>query len=242
MIISHEYRYLFVEVPRTGSTAISAELREHYGGESILKKHAYYSTFLSQASEDEKRYRVLSGIRNPLDDAVSSYSKFATRPRDYYSASRRNLRKHDIVNGENMSFSDYLRRFYRFPFDHWTSTYHRQFAKIIRFENLQEDFADAIRLVGADLVRPLPQKNKTNRKEDFASYYTKEDIERAVWIFGPYMQTWGYDFPEEWEVGDVPASSAIVYRLMSGGRKMYWNGVRQSDGMVGRLFRRAFLD
>ena len=242
MIISHKHRYLFVEVPRTGSTAISAELREHYSGESILKKHAYYSTFLKQASDDEKTYRVFSGVRNPLDDAVSNYRKLATRPRDYYAGSRRNLRKHDQINGEGLSFSDYFQTFYRFPFDHWTSTYHRQFAKIIRFESLQDDFADAIRMIGADLVRPLPHKNKTNRQGDFVSYYTKDDIAHAAWIFGPYMQAWGYEFPREWAIESVPVFSTLIYRLMSRGRKVYWNDVRQNDGVIGGLFRRLFLD
>lgn len=36
MVISHKYKHLFIEVPSTASTAISAELREHYGGELIL--------------------------------------------------------------------------------------------------------------------------------------------------------------------------------------------------------------
>lgn len=242
MIISHKYRYLFVEVPRTGSTAISAELREHYAGESILKKHAYYSTFLRQATDDEKTYRVFSGVRNPLDDAVSNYRKLATRPREYYSASRRNLKRYDHIRRDSLSFSEYFRTYYRYPFDHWTSTYHRRFAKVIRFERLQEDFADAIGMLGAELVRPLPQKNKTNRESDFAGYYTEEDIEHALWVFGPYMRDWGYDFPDDWPVSEVPMSSAILYRAMAGLRKVYWNDIRQSDNVVGRAFRRAFLN
>ena len=242
LIISHKHRYLFVEVPRTGSTAISAELREHYGGESILKKHSYYSTFLRQASEDEKTYRVISGVRNPLDDAVSRYQKLATRPREYFARSRRNLKRFDEVNERGLSFSEFLHEFHRLPFDLWTSTYHRTFAKIIRFENLQQDFADAISMLGTPLVRSLPEKNKTLREKDFVSYYAKEDIAHAVWIFGPYMQAWGYAFPDEWGVQRVPSTSKVLYRLLKRIRATYWNHIRQGDGLSGRLFRKAFLE
>ena len=67
MIISHKYKYLFVELPLTASTAVSKELRENYDGESILYKHATYHEFLKIASPEEKKYFVFSGMCNPLD-------------------------------------------------------------------------------------------------------------------------------------------------------------------------------
>lgn len=78
MIISNEHRYVFVELPRTGSTATRDELISQYGGRKILNKHSTYWDFLRVADEDEKRYFVFSGIRNPLDDAVSHYFKLKT--------------------------------------------------------------------------------------------------------------------------------------------------------------------
>tara|TARA_R110002124_G_scaffold175649_1_gene343464 strand:- start:41 stop:211 length:171 start_codon:yes stop_codon:yes gene_type:complete len=56
MIISHKYKYLFVEVPHTGSTSISEELVANYDGHPILKKHSQYIDFLRQASKEEKDY------------------------------------------------------------------------------------------------------------------------------------------------------------------------------------------
>ncbi len=72
MIISHQHRYLFVELPRTGSTAISRELRQNYDGESILVKHATYQISKDGDSGGE-RVLCLFRYRNPLDDAVSLY-------------------------------------------------------------------------------------------------------------------------------------------------------------------------
>lgn len=36
MIISHEHKYLFIEIPLTASWAVRKELCEFYGGEAIL--------------------------------------------------------------------------------------------------------------------------------------------------------------------------------------------------------------
>jgi hypothetical protein len=71
MIISHKHKFLFVELPLTASTAISRELRANYGGEKILFKHATYQDFLRVANTHEREYFVFSGLRNPLDKAVS---------------------------------------------------------------------------------------------------------------------------------------------------------------------------
>src|SRR2546426_260618 len=40
LIVSHKHRYVFVELPRTGSTAVRHELRELYDGTPILHKHS----------------------------------------------------------------------------------------------------------------------------------------------------------------------------------------------------------
>ena len=70
MIISDTYKYIFLETPRTGSTALSKELREKYGGYEIIHKHANYHEFLKQATPEQKEYYVFMGVRNPLDEVV----------------------------------------------------------------------------------------------------------------------------------------------------------------------------
>jgi hypothetical protein len=44
----------------------------------------------------------------------------------------------------------------------------------------------------------LPVVNKTTGKEDYLKYYTPDIRERSIYIFGPFMQQWGYEFPKEW--------------------------------------------
>jgi len=48
MVYSEKYNYLFVQLPRTGNTAISKELIENYSGQRILKKHSKYKEFIKK--------------------------------------------------------------------------------------------------------------------------------------------------------------------------------------------------
>ena len=75
MIISHEHKYVFLELPHTGTRSVHRDLIEHHGGEEILSHHSNYYEFLKVAKKYERQYFVFSAIRNPLDLVVSQYFK-----------------------------------------------------------------------------------------------------------------------------------------------------------------------
>lgn len=238
MIISHTHRYLFVELPRTGSTAISAELREMYDGEPILHKHAMYEEFLKIASPDEKKYLVISGIRNPLDDAVSRYFKLRTDHKQRFSGGRRTKHKRllnriidrrtfSFVKRTDADFAEYFMRHQVLPYDRWSSLSHDRFDFIIRFENLAGDFADALRRIGIEPKRPLPSVNTTAaRSRDYRDYYPPRTWRRARRVFGPFMERWGYAFPAEWEVEAVTRGDRLGYSVFSFFASLYWRYIR----------------
>jgi Sulfotransferase family len=233
MVISHKYKYVFVEFCRTGSTAISAELCELYGGEKILCKHSRYHEFLKTATPEEKKYFVFSGIRNPMDMLASGYSKLKndhkgryTNPKEWRMngglITNQNLKIFRDIKDNNMSFADYFKKYYTLPYDNWSSVAHRHFDYVIFFENIQEDFAKVLQKLNIQQVRPLPVVNKTTGKENYLKYYTPDIRERSVFIFGPFMQKWGYEFPKEW--GDKKASvfSKAVFNVAAILKKIYW--------------------
>ena len=237
MIISHTHRYLFVELPRTGSTAISAELREMYDGEPILHKHATYEEFLKVASPDEKKYLVISGIRNPLDDAVSRYFKLRTDHKGRFSrGSTRHKRllnriidrrTFGFVKRSNAAFPEYFMRHHLLPYDRWSSLSHDRFDFIIRFEHLAEDFETALRRLGIEPRRPLPTVNATaSRSRDYRDYFPPYTRGRARRVFGPFMERWGYSFPAEWDVAGVTRGDRIGYAIFSFLASLYWRHVR----------------
>ena len=165
MIISHKHRYLFVELPHTGTTAITKELRLNYDGKSILFRHATYQEFLLHATEDEKRYFVFSCIRNPMDDAVSCYFKYRNQVKGFIGfdvdnkpsfSDRRDISRRIIyrfrynryryVHDNDADFAQFFLKYYRLPFDNWSSLSHHNFDYVIRFENM------AGRLCGGPVV------------------------------------------------------------------------------------------
>lgn len=238
MIISHRHRYVFVELPRTGSSAVRRELRELYDGAPILDKHATYDEFRRQASEDERRYFVFSTIRNPLDDAVSRYFKLKTDHRQRFSdvtrqRNRRPLntfldrRMYRYVSSTEADFSTFFLHFYRLPFDTWASLDHRRFDFVMRFEQLADDFEVALRRIGIQPARPLPSRNVTGERESsYADYYTPAARRRALRVFGPYMRRWGYEFPPDWDLPDPSTFDELSYRAFSSVARLYWTYVR----------------
>lgn len=238
MVISHKHQYVFVELPRTGTTAISRELCQLYDGERILRKHATYNDFLKIASPEETRYFVFTCIRNPLDDAVSHYFKLKTNHGDRYTraikpgarkrlAERLDLILFKYINKKDAGFADFFKKAYILPYNNWVSMNRDQYNYVMRFENLPEDFARVIQLIGLELKRPLPPRNVTSsRDRNFASYYTEDLIPRARRVFGPFMKEWGYEFPKEWGNGPIPWWNHLEFKVVNQVRKIYWNYLR----------------
>jgi hypothetical protein len=240
VIISDEHRYLFVEQPHTACTAIQAELQELYGGQRILEKHATYADFLRVATPDQKRYFVFSGIRDPLDEVVSLYFKYRTNHRKKYSSrydrlTERQRQAWKFVTDEQADFGTYLRRFNRRPYDNDTIIHHRKMDQVIRFEHLQEDFSRALERIGLEQQRPLPQVNKTGERGTYLDYYPPELRGHAAWVFGPFMEKWGYALPAEWEGITVPWSARLIFRLLSPLRYVHRRYLRGTGSPIVRL-------
>ena len=238
MIISHKHKYLFVEVPQTGSVAISHELRDQYCGEPILEKHSFYSDFLKIASPEEKKYFVFAGVRNPLDDIVTWYYKLKTNyGEEFTNQDKRKkirlirrligTRMFEDIHSKGMDFQTFFMKYYKIPYNNFASLILGHYDFLIRFENLQEDFARVLQILGLEPKRLLPVKNSTKgRNKDFWSYYTPEMIPRAKRIFGPFMKQWGYEFPPKWGDCSLTWWAKSEYEFISLLRKVKWSYLR----------------
>ncbi|MCB0170640.1 MAG: sulfotransferase family 2 domain-containing protein [Anaerolineae bacterium] len=238
MVISHEHKYLFVELPLTGSTAVREELCAYYDGVPILTKHSSYSTFVRNASSDEKEYFVFSCIRNPLDTVVSHYFKLRTNHWKFDSQKRINkrnilnrvlyrfghLRQFRFIQDNQADFPTFFLKFYTLPYDNWSSLDHQNFDVVIRFERLSGDFAKVIELIGLEQQRSLPVKNKTSDKaSNFWSYYDTPTVrKRAKSVFMPFMNKWGYNFPADWEPCKKSWLWEAEFESLKVFRNIYW--------------------
>ncbi|MEP2448783.1 MAG: sulfotransferase family 2 domain-containing protein [Balneola sp.] len=245
MVISNEHKYLFVEVPRTGSTAIRNELVENYSGEIILHKHATLSEFLRTASKDEKDYFILSGRRNPLDRTVSEFLKyrnnhndvlnrFSTRVKEFnwftlkYHRANYFLRRVKFAQKESTTFENYYNKFFNKPYCDFGYYDHPRSNFVLSFEQLNQDFETAIEMLGIDLVRKLPQKNKTkNKNKVFWDYYDTAGLRRkAMKNTSIYYSISGYQFPDSWGNYKPSILDWVKFYFSNFPKMFYWKYFR----------------
>ncbi|MBV9961200.1 MAG: hypothetical protein JO072_03040 [Parafilimonas sp.] len=240
MVISDEHKYVFIEMIRTGSTAISAELCEYYGGRKILNKHSYYHEFLKIANKEQKEYFVFVGCRNPLDMAVSGYIKYKSDHLGRYSDPKqwrrnggtitdKNLKIYNDIQKNNLSFNQYLKKYYRLPYSNTSVINNEDADFVIRFENIQEDFKKVLGLLNLKQIRDIPIKNKTAAKDNFLSYYTKDIQPYALFIFGPIMKKFGYGFPADWPKQKFEFISNTIFELYTIAKKIYWRSTKSNS-------------
>lgn len=246
MIVSHEHRFVFIEVPLTGTTAIARELCASYGAEEILGKHSHLSEFLATASPEEKRYRVAAGVRHPLDRLLSYFTKLRNDHKGAFTDPARfernggwvteaDLERFEFIQRTDGDFKAYLERFHAGsrPSISQYNWGKKRYDFLIRFENLNADFHAFLRAVGIEPVRDLPAANVTAaRDKDFFATYPPELREHLRAVYGPLAAEWGYDFPEEWGAGPLPVSSRLQYAL--------WNTAGRVSTQVLRLTPRHY--
>ncbi|MFN0178719.1 MAG: hypothetical protein ACKVZ0_07930 [Gemmatimonadales bacterium] len=225
MVIGHRHKYLFVEVPATASTAISKELREQYGGELVLYKHANYSEFRTAAKASERDYFVFAGVRNPLEVTVGHYLRLKNDRAGVYSdptqyesnggwIPQTHVEKFDFIRDNAADFPTFFRRFYRGVFNEWVLLGSRDFDFVIRYENLQADFATALNRIGIPQVRELPVVNRGTERRHYSEYYPPDLQPLAARVFGPFMEKWGYELPSSWLVKHAPLGSRLRFTAL----------------------------
>ena len=205
LVISHVHKYLFIETPRTASSAISAELRENYAGEKILHKHANYSDIPRGIRRELGEYVVFAGVRNPLDDAASLFQKLLTNHKGAYSdptqwvenggwVNSRLRRLFRLVHSPGGTFLSFLQHAFPQTYCSRICLNKRHCDTFIRFENLQADFTSVLDCIGISQKRKIPQRNVTAGKRTYSEYYDQspETTLQIAKTFGPFMIEWGY--------------------------------------------------
>lgn len=250
MIINRAAKYLFVEPPFTGSTAIAGELMEQYGGERIHWKHAKYTEFRAQVGREADSFFVFATNRNPLDQAVSEFLKLKNNHLNNFTTPekfRRNggyitdetLAEFDWVQDTEADFAAYFRRYKTGLFNNWYLIGHESFDYVLDFADLAGEFETVLRRIGIDPVRPLPQVNATAGKSDFGAYYPSDTWAQAFRCYGPYMRKWEFEFPQSWGAPRVPVGARLRFHVVNRGVGLVTRHVNLSSqsGFVQRVKR-----
>ena len=122
MIISHKYKYLFIGLPFSASSAISKELYLEHEGEPYLSKHSLYFEFEKHASKQEKKYFVFAVLRNPMDIAVTVYEKMKANAKGNFTnqklftengghITKKQREQFNYIHNNKASFQNYFKKF-----------------------------------------------------------------------------------------------------------------------------------
>ena len=214
-MISHQYRCIFVEVPKTGSTSVRrilgpaikphlslVEIRrmmESYwvirgGRKDRIMEWLYLTLPAGWRKERGRRqfqsYFKFGFVRNPWDRVVSLYE-----------------RNEAVQMREQMSFEEFVRWIqyssstcvhsspHRYQLDWFVDADGKMLADFVgRFERLQEDWAVVARKLGVS--ETLSQTRANPRLRHYTDYYTTETQRIIEEKFKVDIETFNYRFGE----------------------------------------------
>jgi hypothetical protein len=166
MIISHEYQFIFIEIPKTASTSLHTFLC-HQGCNSD-RDFRHDSALSVRDLPEWNDYFKFAIIRNPYDRAVSWY-EYRRRPGVNENRSMKDLSFKEFLVQDNSKAC------YEFICD---EEYNILIDYVGRYENLNDDISNIMSIVGIPFNR-LPVLNKSESRNvcHYNEYFTDETRE-----------------------------------------------------------------
>ena len=177
MIINNKYKYIFVGIPYSASSAISVELIKNYEGELILNKHSNIPHLLKTTKINLKEYTVFGVYKDPIQIKTTVYNKLKHNPQNrytnpeylrknggYVTQKAANLSK--LIRGKNISFQEYIKvtstKFgLILPFSNVFTINAPYFDFVIDFNDLDNDFKKIMQKIGFENTPEFAVINKT---------------------------------------------------------------------------------
>jgi hypothetical protein len=207
MIVSHQHRFIFVAIPKTGTHSVRQALRAHLGPEDIEQvglfvnkrfpfaelaqvKHGHLSLeqvrpFIGEQAFAD--YFKFAFVRNPFDRFVS-YCAFITRANDAFARDPRAVMRHILYK---------LR-----PLDHILfrpqhellvdADGRLQTDAIGRVEEMQASYNAICARIGIPSAK-LGQVN-SSRRGDYRVYYDPQLIEGVAELYSRDLALFGYEY------------------------------------------------
>ena len=159
MIVSDKYKYVFIGLPFSASSAISKDLHEKYAGKPYLRKHSLYSDFKKQTNKLKLNYRVFAVLRNPMEITITSYEKLKLNPNNIYTnsvffkengghVSKNQRKKYNFIKNTQANFQEFFLEFYKYPYDNLASSTIDACDFVIRYDKLQKDYLNVLKKLG----------------------------------------------------------------------------------------------
>ncbi|ELS05345.1 Sulfotransferase family [Xenococcus sp. PCC 7305] len=193
MIISHLYKYVFLQIPKTAGTSICKALAPTNPQCIGQTKHHIIPTKIPPD------YFVFTFVRNPWD-RILSYYLFRKQPLNLF---RKSIHPDERI----IPFIEWLQRLDDFKsYEYINPAYHiaiqpqieiiRNYANFIgRYENLEGDFATVCRKIGIKNHLFLGHENPTRiKKNSYQEYYDFPTQEIVANLYKKDIEHFGYRF------------------------------------------------
>ena len=221
-VISERFAYVYVLAPRTACTSIGIELVRHFAGEwlpsedfksaegdlLVPRKHSTLHQLMANdllTPSARAKKLVFTAVRNPFDSLVSLWLKQATAYQHLLDDPDSFIHhqpgfKQGVIFARDHSFPEWVR--YRFEDRvangprHMYQPFIQGADVIMRYENLQDDFNQVLRRVGASAEgHRIPMLNETvGRAADYRVYYNDYSRDLIGEIFAKDLERFGYSF------------------------------------------------
>jgi hypothetical protein len=202
-MISHEYKCIFVHIPKTGGYSILDAFDMNFIDENsnFLNTGLYSSVdHWGRYYWSYRDYLTFSVVRNPWDRFISAWKYICNRVP--YSKYKDGPKTNEL---ENRDLLDILKNmptnYYSHDWLHLTlSQYDMLYTydgcvvdKIIKFENLQNEFDDICDIIGKPR-RTLKKLNSTERKHYREYFTTQEHLDLFYDRYKNDIEKLGYEF------------------------------------------------
>jgi len=219
-MISHDPKFIFVHIPRTGGSSIEKGLKrvgkKRFPNDIFPESYSQHLTaqqFQSWLLEEYKSYYSFTVVRNPWDRTVSTYLSLVLGNK---RIRRSNLSQEEIVEGfyewvweayaedkypysmANPSAPEELIRNSIRPCYDWIADEEGIFLvnEIYRFEKLEIAFDRMVEIIGCPRVDPLPHVQVSRDRKPYTEYYKKESRQLVEHVFAKDVEIFGYKFKE----------------------------------------------
>ena len=219
MLISEEYKLLFVHVQKTGGSTISGLLYRNIADLKLYRaKHGFAADGIYELPGWEDLYKF-AFVRNPWDRLVSWYTMIndASRIRWYQTITNKTRKKHynqfrnnplwRYVRENSNDFSSFIRNCtgeiaveqgsrYSFAFNQLDYVSDRDGNTLVdflgRFESFDKDLA--VVLNNLDIASEVIPRKNVSKHDHYSNYYNAETRELIRDRFKKDIDFFGYEF------------------------------------------------
>lgn len=207
MIISHQHRFVFAAIPKTGTHSVRQALREHMSAEDLEQvglfvnkrfpfeelasiRHGHITLEQIQPFLGEEAfasYLKFAFVRNPFDRFVS-YCAFMTRANDAFNRNPQAVMRNILFEVRPMHHILFVPQ-HTFV----TAEDGRMLADAIgRVEEMQSSYDAICARIGIP-SRPLDQVN-SSRRGHYRDYYDQQLIDGVADLYRRDLELFGYGF------------------------------------------------